>query len=48
MQTVVLLSMNVLELTYARDLLLWPAGLLPLNLCFLALVWLWADGMRGI
>jgi uncharacterized protein YqjF (DUF2071 family) len=38
-QTVVLLSMNVLELTYARPLLLWPAGLLPLNLCFLALVW---------
>jgi len=41
-QTVVLLSMNVLELIYARHLLLWPAGLLPLNVCFLALVWLWA------
>lgn len=39
-QTIMLLSMNVLELTFARDLLLWPAGLLPINLCFLALVWI--------
>jgi hypothetical protein len=38
-QTAMLLSMNALELTFARDLLLWPAGLLPLNLGFLALVW---------
>lgn len=38
-QTVALLSMNAVELTYARRLLLWPAGLLPLNACFLALVW---------
>jgi hypothetical protein len=38
-QTVLLLSMNVVELTYARDLLLWPAGLVPLNLAFLGLVW---------
>lgn len=41
-QTVMLLSMNVLELTFARHLLLWPAGLVPLNLAFLALVWFWA------
>ena len=38
-QTVLLLSMNVVELTYARPLLLWPAGLLPVNLAFLAVVW---------
>ncbi len=38
-QTVVLLSMNVAELKFARALLLWPAGLLPLNLAFLTLVW---------
>lgn len=38
-QTALLLSMNVVELAYARHLLLWPAGLLPLNLCFLGLVW---------
>jgi uncharacterized protein YqjF (DUF2071 family) len=38
-QTVLLLSMNGMELAYARHLLLWPAGLVPLNLCFLALVW---------
>ena len=41
-QTAVLLTMNALELTYARELLLWPAGLIPVNLCFLALVWIWA------
>ncbi len=44
-QTAMLLSMNVLELTYARPLLLWPAGLLPLNLCFLGLVWANACGV---
>jgi len=38
-QTAVLLSMNAVELTYARDLLLWPAGLIPVNLCFLAAAW---------
>ena len=40
-------SMNVLELTFARPLLLWPAGLLPLNLVFLARsAWI-AAGSRG-
>lgn len=39
-QTMALLSMNVLELTYARHLLLWPAGLIPLNLAFLSLAWM--------
>lgn len=39
-QTVSLLSMNVVELTFARRLLLWPAGLIPLNLAFLALAWM--------
>ena len=48
MQTTLLLSMNALELTFARDLLLWPAGLLPLNLGFLALVWLWATSSDTI
>ena len=45
-QTVALLSMNVVELTYARHLLLWPAGLLPVNAMFLALAWM-AAGWRG-
>ena len=42
-QTAALVSMNLLELRFARDLLLWPAGLLPLNLAFLALAWSVAD-----
>jgi len=44
-QTVALLSMNVVELTFARHLLLWPAGLLPLNAVFLAVAWI-AAGAR--
>ena len=47
-QTVALLSMNVLELTFARDLLLWPAGLLPVNLVFLALAWAAADAQAPL
>jgi uncharacterized membrane protein YphA (DoxX/SURF4 family) len=47
-QTVLLPTMNVVELTFARHLLLWPAGLLPLNLAFLALAWTVAlSGERG-
>ena len=39
-QTVALLSMNVVELTVARHLLLWPAGLIPVNLAFLGIAWI--------
>ncbi len=45
-QTIALLSMNVVELAVARNLLLWPAGLIPLNLAFLALAWVAASGHR--
>jgi uncharacterized membrane protein YphA (DoxX/SURF4 family) len=45
-QTAALLSMSAVELTFARHLLLWPVGLLPLNLGFLALAWT-AAGWRG-
>ena len=38
-QTIALLSMNAIELTVARPLLLWPAGLIPVNLLFLAVAW---------
>ena len=38
--------MNVVELTYARHLLLWPAGLIPVNVLFLAAAWT-AAGWRG-
>lgn len=46
MQTIVLLSMNAVELSVARHLLLWPAGLIPLNLGFLSLVWIGAEWRR--
>jgi Uncharacterized conserved protein (COG2071)/DoxX-like family len=45
-QTAALLSMNGLELIYARHLLLWPAALLPVNGAFLLLAWI-AAGWRG-
>jgi DoxX-like family/Uncharacterized conserved protein (COG2071) len=38
-ETAALLAMNALELTFARHLLLWPAGLVPLNVVFLSLAW---------
>ena len=38
-QTMLLLSMNAAELTFARDLLLWPAGLIPVSLLFLGMAW---------
>jgi hypothetical protein len=38
-QTAVLLTMNVVELRFARALLLWPSGLIPVNLLFLAVAW---------
>jgi uncharacterized protein YqjF (DUF2071 family) len=42
-QTICLLSMNAIELTVARPLLLWPAGLIPVNLVFLAVAWVAAE-----
>jgi uncharacterized membrane protein YphA (DoxX/SURF4 family)/uncharacterized protein YqjF (DUF2071 family) len=38
-QTIALVSMNVVELTFARAFLLWPAGLIPTNVAFLSLAW---------
>ena len=45
-QTVLLFSMNIVELSFARSLLLWPAGLIPINLAFLGLAWV-AASSRG-
>jgi hypothetical protein len=45
-QTVMLLSMNVIELTFARQHLLWPAGLIPVNVVFLAMAWSAAELRR--
>ena len=42
-QTILLLSMNAIELTVARPLLLWPAGLIPVNLVFLGIAWVAAE-----
>jgi hypothetical protein len=42
-QTGALLAMNTLELTFARPFLLWPAGLVPINLVFLSIAWYVAD-----
>jgi len=41
-QTLALVSMNVLEIALARDLLISAAGMAVLNLAFLTLVWHWA------
>ncbi len=38
-QTLFLLPMNALELSFAREHLLWPAMLVPVNLLFLSLAW---------
>jgi hypothetical protein len=46
-QTVALLTMNVLELSFARRYLLWPPGLIPINLLFLALAWTAAELSTG-
>jgi uncharacterized protein (TIGR01777 family) len=45
-QTVLLLSMNAAELAWARQHLLWPAGLMPANALFLAVAWV-AAGLRS-
>jgi len=41
-QTLALVSMNALEICYARELLVSAIGMLLLNTMFLALVWNWA------
>jgi hypothetical protein len=41
-QTLALVSMNVLEILLARDLLISAVGMAVLNLAFLTLVWQWA------
>lgn len=46
-QTAALLTMNLVELAFARHLLLWPAALVPVNLAFLALAWIGALAPRG-
>jgi uncharacterized membrane protein YphA (DoxX/SURF4 family)/uncharacterized protein YqjF (DUF2071 family) len=45
-QTAALIAMNIIELTFARHLLLWPAGLIPVNLFFLTLAWIAAGTAR--
>ncbi len=46
-QTVAIISMNTLEITFARDLLISAPGMLALNLVFLSVVWWWALSPRS-
>jgi hypothetical protein len=41
-QTLAIVSMNALEITFARDLLISAPGMLLLNTVFLAVIWYWA------
>jgi hypothetical protein len=45
-QTAALVSMNVLEIMLAADLLLSAVGMLVLNAGFIASVWWWATAPR--
>lgn len=45
-QTCALVSMNVLEIRRAKDLLISAAGMLVLNAGFLTAVWFWATATR--
>ncbi|MFT3990650.1 MAG: DoxX-like family protein [Luteolibacter sp.] len=42
LQTFLLVSMNLLEIRLASDLLISPHGMVALNLCFTAAIWCWA------
>lgn len=46
-QTLALVSMNVLEIALAADLLVSAIGMLALNAGFLTLIWYWATASRG-
>ena len=41
-QTLALVSMNLLEILLARELLISAAGMVALNLGFISLIWYWA------
>ena len=42
-QTLAIALMNLLEITFARDLLISAPGMIVLNIAFLSLVWWWAS-----
>lgn len=46
-QTLTLLSMNVLEIALAADLLISALGMLALNGGFVVAIWYWATSARG-
>lgn len=46
-QTLAIISMNILEIMFAPDLLISAPGMLVLNLAFLAMVWWWALAKKG-
>jgi hypothetical protein len=46
-QTLALVSMNVIEIALAADLLISAVGMLALNAGFLTVIWYWATAPRG-
>ncbi len=47
LQTVALVSMNVLEIALAADLLISAVGMVALNAGFLSVIWHWATAARS-
>lgn len=47
LQTLAIVSMNALEITLARDLLISAPGMAVLNLAFLSGIWWWALSKRS-
>ena len=45
-QTLALVSMNVLEIALAADLLISAAGMVALNAGFITMIWYWATSVR--
>ena len=47
MQSLALVSMNVLEIKLANDLLVSAVGMVALNMLFLSMIWYWAMAERS-
>jgi uncharacterized membrane protein YphA (DoxX/SURF4 family) len=47
-QTIALISMNTLEIIFAKQYLLSAGGMVALNMCLLCLVWWWAGSSKKL